>query len=81
MSDYYRRVAETPDAWARGLSLINGGENLLRMALEFDGMAADADEQADVDAYTVLAAALRKHVAAPRIRAARSLPRRDGCGR
>lgn len=38
---YYQRIARDAPKWVRGLTAINGGENLLWMARDFDRMAQD----------------------------------------
>jgi hypothetical protein len=65
MDDYYRRIARDADAWARGLTMMNGGENLLSIAATFENDARSAAPEDQV-ALTDLAAALRRHVQAVR---------------
>jgi hypothetical protein len=62
VEEYYRRIARDADTWAMGLTAINGGENLLRMAAEFDDLARDAQGEDDMRVWVTLAAALRRHV-------------------
>lgn len=60
-NDYFIRIAKNPDHWVRGLTMTNGGQNLIDMAQDFEHRAQEADETSQV-AFLTLAAALRKHV-------------------
>lgn len=61
--DYYLGIAQDADAWAQGLTMIDGGKNLLRIASDFENKARRPSALTNErTAYTTLAAALRRHV-------------------